>query len=67
MKVLELATDEARSLSSKIIGTEYILLGILRDLLLNKETFIYGFGILRGVSIESVKSEIAKLNNDSNT
>ena len=30
-KVIELAVDEARSLSSKFIGTEHLLVGILRD------------------------------------
>ena len=55
-KVIELAVDEARSLSSKFIGTEHLLIGILRD----TETFTYELLFNSGVSIESVRSEIAK-------
>ena len=62
-KVIELAVDEARSLSSKFIGTEHLLVGILRD----TETFTYELLFNSGVSIESVRSEIAKYTNESKT
>ena len=62
-KVIELAVDEARSLSSKFIGTEHLLVGILRD----TETFTYELLFNSGISIESVRSEIAKYTNESKT
>ncbi|MGE4596342.1 MAG: ATP-dependent Clp protease ATP-binding subunit, partial [Nitrososphaerales archaeon] len=62
-KVIELAVDEARSLSSKFIGTEHLLVGILRD----TETFTYELLFNSGVSIESVRSEIAKYTDESKT
>lgn len=55
-KVIELAVDEARSLSSKFIGTEHLLVGILRD----SENVTYDLLNLAGITIESVRSEIAK-------
>jgi len=55
-KVIELAVDEARSLSSKFIGTEHLLVGILRD----TENITYDLLHLAGINIESVRSEIAK-------
>ena len=62
-KVIELAVDEARSLNSKFIGSEHLLVGILRD----TETFTYELLFNSGVSIESVRSEIAKYSNESKT
>jgi ATP-dependent Clp protease ATP-binding subunit ClpC len=61
-KVIELAVDEARSLSSKFIGTEHLLVGILRD----TESITYDLLNITGLSIESVRSEITK-NNESNS
>ncbi len=55
-KVIELAVDEARSLSSKFIGTEHLLVGILRD----SENITYDLLNIAGINIESVRSEIAK-------
>ena len=67
-KVIDCAVSETRILTSKIptskfIGTEHLLVGIL----CGTETFTYEILSKFGVSIESVRSEIAKLNNDSNT
>jgi len=56
-KVIEYAIEEARSLNHEYIGTEHILLGLLRE----SEGIAAQVLVNLGVSIERVRMEILKL------
>ena len=56
-KALELAAEEARNLGHNYIGTEHILLGLLREEEGLAAQVLYGLG----VDLEKVKEEIASL------
>ena len=58
-KVIEYAIEEARSLNHKYIGTEHILLGLLRE----SEGTAAQVLVNLGLSIERVRMEILKLLN----
>ncbi len=58
-KVIEYAIEEARSLNHKYIGTEHILLGLLRE----SEGIAAQVLVNLGLSIERVRMEILKLLN----
>lgn len=58
-KVIEYAIEEARSLNHEYIGTEHILLGLLRQ----SEGIAAQVLVNLGVSIERVRMEILKLLN----
>src|SRR4030066_1092892 len=56
-KVIELAVDEARLLGHQYIGTEHILLGLLRE----GEGVAAGVLESRGVSVERVHTELNRI------
>lgn len=56
-KVIELAIDEARSLGHNYIGTEHLLLGLLRE----GEGVAAGVLDSFGINVERVRAEIAKV------
>ena len=56
-KVIELAVDEARQLGHNYIGTEHILLGLLRE----KEGVAAGVLDSFGITIERVRAEIVQV------
>ena len=56
-KVIELAVDEARSLGQKYIGTEHLLLGILRE----GDGLAVGVMENLGTDLEKVRDEIFRL------
>jgi len=56
-RVLELSADEARNMGHNYIGTEHILLGILRE---GNSTIINAFE-KQGIKISSVREEINRL------
>lgn len=56
-KVIELAVDEARSLGQKYIGTEHLLLGILRE----GDGLAVGVMENLGTDLEKVRDEILRL------
>jgi ATP-dependent Clp protease ATP-binding subunit ClpC len=58
-KVIEYAIEEARSLNHEYIGTEHILLGLLRE----SEGIAAQVLVNLGLSIERVRMEILKLLN----
>jgi ATP-dependent Clp protease ATP-binding subunit ClpC len=58
-KVIEYAIEEARNLNHDYIGTEHILLGLLRE----SEGIAAQVLVNLGVSIERVRTEILKLLN----
>jgi ATP-dependent Clp protease ATP-binding subunit ClpC len=56
-KVLQLALDEARALNHKYIGTEHLLLGLLRE----KDGEAAHLLQQRGISLEDVREEVLNL------
>jgi ATP-dependent Clp protease ATP-binding subunit ClpC len=56
-KVIELAVDEAREMSHQYIGTEHLLIGLLRE----GEGVAAGVLESLGVTLEKARSEIAKI------
>jgi len=56
-RVLELSADEARSMGHNYIGTEHLLLGILRE---GNNTILNAFD-KQGIKISSVREEINRL------
>ena len=60
-KVIELAVDEARRLSHHYIGTEHLLIGIMRE----GEGVAAGVLESLGVSLEKVRSETTRILNQS--
>lgn len=56
-KVLQLALDEARSLNHKYIGTEHLLLGLLRE----KDGEAAHLLRQKGISLEEAKEEVLNL------
>ncbi len=60
-KVIELAVDEARRLNHHYIGTEHILLGLLRE----GEGLAAGVLISLGVSLESLRQQVIQVLNQS--
>ncbi len=61
-KVIELAIDEARKLNHHYIGTEHLLLGLVRE----GEGIAAGVLESLGVSLEKVRAEVIKVLNASN-
>jgi len=59
-KVIELAVEEARRLNDSHIGTEHLLLGLVR------EGKGIAFGVLEslGISLERVRTEVTRIMND---
>ena len=60
-KVIELAVDEARRLGHHYIGTEHLLLGLVRE----GEGIAAGVLESLGVNLEKVRSEVALVLNQS--
>ncbi len=56
-KVIELAVEEARSLNHAYIGTEHLLLGLMRE----GEGIAFGFLAQSGVTRHALHMEIARL------
>ncbi len=60
-KVIELAVDEARRLSHHYIGTEHLLIGIMRE----GEGVAAGVLESMGVNLERVRADVARLSQNS--
>ena len=60
-KVIELAVDEARCLSHHYIGTEHLLIGIMRE----GEGVAAGVLESMGVNLERVRADVARLSQNS--
>ena len=60
-KVIELAVDEARRLSHHYIGTEHLLIGIIRE----GEGVAAGILESMGVNLERVRADVARLSQNS--
>ena len=59
--MIELAVDEARRLSHHYIGTEHLLIGIMRE----GEGVAAGVLESMGVNLERVRAEVARLSQNS--